>query len=169
MMPHSMILGHLAAVGKMVTRLKVPSDLAGQIHIGLLAEEYPELAKHGLLYMDMWPLAYPMIAVFDPDLLAQFIQDNSLPKFHAQGHVEFKPFTNAQDLVHLEGQEWKTARAIFNPGFSTRNLMSLIPSFVEETLVFREKLMNAAKNGKTIELEDLTTTLTVDVVSRAVL
>lgn len=119
--------------------------------------------------MDVWPVSFPMLAVFNPDMNAQFTQDHNLPKFWAQGFMEFKHFTGGRDLVHLEGQEWKMARAMFNPGFSARNLLSLIPSFIEEVLVFKDRLRKVADSGEVIKLEDYTTHLTVDIIGRAVL
>lgn len=110
-----------------------------------------------------------MLAVFDPDMMAQFTQDHSLPKWWGQAGVEFKHFTGGRDLVHLEGQEWKTARAMFNPGFSARNLLSLIPAFVEEVEVYKDRLREVAASGEVVRLEDFTTYLTVDIIGRAVL
>ena len=169
MLPHSFLFGHLLVLAKAIMKYKVPTDFHSQQHIAILVREFPELASAGLLYMDTWPISYEMVAVFDPEMMAQFTQDVSLPKFFAQGEVEFKPLTNAEDLVHLEGQTWKQARAMFNPGFSAKNLLSLIPDFVEETLVFRDKLRAAAQSGEQIELERWTIALTADVISRAVL
>ncbi|KAK8097727.1 cytochrome P450 [Apiospora kogelbergensis] len=122
----------------------------------------------GALYMDVWPMSPPLLAVFRPDMMAQFTQDQSQPK-HDNMKQEMKPFTGAADLATLEGQEWKTARSIFNPGFSLKNLLSLVPAFVEEVLVFRERLGKVADNGETVKMETYTTDLTVDIICRAVL
>ena len=119
--------------------------------------------------MDIWPIGYPMVMVFDPDIMAQFTQDVNLPKWWAQGAVNFKPFTGGRDMVNLSGEEWKQMRMMFNPGFSARNVLSLIPSFVEEMLVFRERLRKVADSDQVIELERYTTDLTVDVIGRAAL
>lgn len=118
--------------------------------------------------MDVWPASAPVLVVFHPEMMAQFTQDQSQLK-HPWELLEFKPFTGNQDLVTTEGREWKTYRAIFNPGFSARNLLSLIPSFVEEALVFRRRLGEAAAKGDVITLEKYTTDLTVDIIGRAVL
>ncbi|KAI5920654.1 cytochrome P450 [Camillea tinctor] len=168
-MPHSFLLGHLWTTAKIAIKHKFPRDANGQWMFHFIRMEYPEIASAGLLYMDPWPISYPIIAVYHPDMMNQFVQENSLPKFFAQGQVEFKHFTGGRDIVNLEGQEWKSARAMFNPGFSAKNLLSLIPDFVEETLVFRERLKKAAASGEVIKLEDYTIDVTVDVVSRAVL
>jgi cytochrome P450 len=72
-------------------------------------------------------------------------------------------------LVHVEGQEWKAARSIFNPGFSVKNLLSLVPKFVEEVEVLRQRLRQAAASGEVVKIEDYTQKVTVDVIGRAVL
>ncbi|KAI1482445.1 hypothetical protein K445DRAFT_53084 [Daldinia sp. EC12] len=134
-----------------------------------IKQEYPEIAGQGIVYMDVWPIGYPMLAVYNPNMMAQFIQENSLPKFWAMPQIEFKGFTGGQDLVNLDGPEWKKARSMFNPGFSAKNLLSLVPDMIEEVLVFRNRLEKAATSGEVIRLADYTTNLTVDIVGRAVL
>ena len=164
-MEHNLLFGHLIKVAKVIIKQKLPADLHPQLHISILQQAHPELAKHGLLYMDVWPMGWEMVAVWDPDMLAQFIQDNSLPKFWGQGH-KFKPLTNTEDVIHLEGKEWKAARAMFNPGFSSRNIMAMIPMLVEEVEIFRSLLRKAAERGQRILLEDMTVRLTADIISR---
>ncbi|CAJ2513011.1 Uu.00g011300.m01.CDS01 [Anthostomella pinea] len=168
-MPHSFLFGHLWTTAKIAIKHKIPRDGNGHWMFHFIKLEYPEIAAPGVLYMDVWPIGYPMIAVYHPEIMAQFTQEHSLPKWWAQGQREFKHFTGGEDLVHLEGQEWKAARAMFNPGFSAKNLLSLIPNFMEEALVFRERLREAAVSGAVVKLENYTTDVTVDVVARAVL
>lgn len=100
--------------------------------------------------------------------MAQFTQEQNQEK-HPQLRTFFRPFSGATDLVATEGQEWKTDRAMFNPGFSPRNLLSLIPSFVEDALVFRNILGKLCNTGEVVALVHLTTNLTVDIIGRAVL
>ncbi|KAI1635186.1 cytochrome P450 [Biscogniauxia mediterranea] len=168
-MPHSFLLGHLWTTAKIAIKHKFPPDANSQWMFHFIKMEYPEIASAGLVYMDPWPISYPTIAVYHPDMMNQFVQDNVLPKYYAMGQREFKHFTGGKDILNLEGQEWKMARSMFNPGFSVKNLLSLIPDFVEETLVFRQRLKQAAASGEVIKLEDYTIDATVDVVSRAVL
>ena len=167
-MPHSFLFGHLWTIAKISIKNKAPPDLHGQIMPRLLIKEYPEARKAGALYMDVWPVSAPMLVVFHPEMMAQFTQEQNQLK-HPWELLEFKPFTGNQDLVTTEGREWKTYRAIFNPGFSARNLLSLIPSFVEDALVFQKRLAEAAAKGDVIRLEEYTTDLTVDIIGRAVL
>ncbi len=109
-----------------------------------------------------------MIQVFHPDMMAQFMQENVLPKHHIM-KAEFGPFTGLRDLLNMEGKEWKSWRAIFNPGFSAKNILMLVPSFLEEIDVFIDSLRGAADSGEVISMERKTTMCTIDIIGRATL
>ncbi|KAF3766155.1 cytochrome P450 [Cryphonectria parasitica EP155] len=166
MPPHSFWLGHLAIMGK--TIMKYPPDLLSMIIPKLLADDYPEVVSQGLIYMDSWPFGYPIVAVFNPDMIAQFTQDVSLPK-HPTMAMEFTPLTGCKDILNLEGKEWRMWRSIFNPGFSVKNLMALIPSFLEEIDVFRDWLLEVADSDQVVPLDDRASALATDVIGRATL
>ncbi|KAH8897352.1 cytochrome P450 [Thozetella sp. PMI_491] len=168
-LPHSFILGHILVFAKVAIKYKTPRDAAGFWQFHFLQKEYPELASAGLFYIDTWPIAYPMIVVFNPDMLNQFTQVQSQPKWWNGNQNNFKHFTGGRDLVTLDGQEWKMARAAFNPGFSAANLLSIIPQLLEEALVFRERLQSLAATGEVVTFENYTIGLTVDMIGRVVL
>jgi cytochrome P450 len=148
--------------------MKYPRDTNGQYLPLLLWQEYPEICKGNAVYVDVWPVSEPMFACFNPDMMSQFCQDPSMPKHHHL-HNEFLPFTQCNDLVNQDGAEWKKWRAIFNPGFSAKNIMSMIPTMVEEVRVFVGWLEGAAGSGKTVVLEPQAMKLTIDIIGRAVL
>ncbi|ROW06390.1 hypothetical protein VMCG_04288 [Cytospora schulzeri] len=164
MLPHSFWLGHLEILGKI--QAKYPADMNAQNMPLVIAQEYPEIASHGLLYVDSWPFSWPMLAVFHPDIMAQFTQDTPLPK-HPLLHHEFMPFNGCNDLVCQNGQTWKTWRSVFNPGFSAKNLMALIPAFLEEIQIFRDWLEVIAKEGNVVQLEPKAMRTTADIIGRA--
>src|SRR5262249_26512614 len=116
---------------------KYPSSVHGQWMPYLITRDYPEIAKAGICYIDLWPISWPMCAAFHPDIVAQFTQESSRPK-HEIIRSQFRPFTGLKDLVLSEGHIWKKWRAIFNPGFSTQNVMALVPAFVEEASVWKQ-------------------------------
>jgi cytochrome P450 len=165
-MPHSFLFGHLLIVGKLMA--KYPSTFHGQCLPIILQESHPDLCKRGLVYVDVWPVGNPMLAVFHPDIMNQFTVEQSLLK-HPQLHHELQPMTQCLDLVSLEGQLWKTWRGIFNPGFSAKNLMQLVPIMLEEIEVFREGLRAAARDGTTIKMADRAEKLAIDIIGRTVL
>jgi cytochrome P450 len=121
-----------------------------------------------VVYLDVWPISPPMLAVFHPDIMSQYTVEHSQPK-HEHLHHELQPLTKCLDLVSSEGQLWKTWRSIFNPGFSAKNLIGLVPDMVEEVEVFRDWLKTAAMSGKMITLAQKAEKLTVDIIGRTVL
>ncbi len=145
-----------------------PRHMNGQLVPLLLARKYPDLFGSGVAYLDMWPVTAPMLAVFHPDMMAQFTQETSLPK-HEMMRREFLPFTQCNDLVNQEGQSWKTWRSIFNPGFSAKNLLFFVPEMVEEIQIFKDWLKAVAASGKVARLEDQATKMTIDIIGRAAL
>ncbi|RBA14116.1 hypothetical protein FPRO05_02908 [Fusarium proliferatum] len=163
---HSWLLGNLIAVGKIMA--KYPQDVHGQLMPDFLARHYPELAELGICYIDLWPISWPMLATFHPDIAAQFTQETSRPK-HEIIRGQFRPLTGLKDLVLSEGAFWKKWRATFNPGFSTQNITALVPEFIEETLIWKKYLQKIAKDGRVVPLEDCVMKATCDIIGRSVL
>lgn len=145
-----------------------PSDIAGQFAPYALLRAFPHLASVGAVYIDLWPVTYPMLAVFDPTMMAQFCQDPSRPK-HILVKEEFRPFSRNRDLVTTDGPVWRTWRAAFNPGFSAQNIMALVPALLQESLVFKEHLDHVATTGEIIRMDDQLMKATCDIIGRAVL
>lgn len=131
-------------------------------------QAHPEACADGFLYLDTWPFGHSLIAVFDPDIAAQFTHEKSFPKAATVLH-ELGPLTDGRDLVTMEGQEWKTWRSVFNPGFSAKNLTALLPAFLEEIQVLKETLVRATKSGEVVNMEKTVQMATVDVICRAAL
>lgn len=148
--------------------IKAPRDLSTSLVPYLIAEEHAEIAKHGYFYLDMWPVAYQMLVVHHPDIMAQFCQDPSFPK-HPQMLFEFGPFTHGVDLVTSNGHLWKTWRSIFSPGFSSKNIQTYMPLMLEEYNIFRSKLEAYAASGETVNMDKTSMALTVDIIGHAVL
>ncbi|KAL8895899.1 MAG: hypothetical protein Q9207_007961 [Kuettlingeria erythrocarpa] len=109
-----------------------------------------------------------MLVVIDPAAAAQvtiqpsFQKDPTLQKY-------VYPLVGNKNLVTLEGHEWKMWRGIFNPGFSSAHLMSLVGRMVSDTVLFTEILTDYAAKNTLFELEDAATRLTVDIIGDVVL
>lgn len=134
----------------------------------MLEKKYPHLWKQGFFYLDLWPVQYPMLTCYDPELISQFAQQNSQPKSVVLTQ-QIRKLTGGQDLLSAEGHHWRSWRSNFNPGFSARNITSLVPAFIEEILVFRQVLADAADSGKVVKLSDQASRLAFDVIGNAVL
>ncbi|KAK2043438.1 cytochrome P450 4V3 [Colletotrichum somersetense] len=110
--------------------------------------------------------------ISDPDIAGQSVAEPSLPRSDFIKSI-IRPLTDNLDLVSSEGEAWKTWRARFNPSFSNKNVLALIPGMIKDVQVFTDLLRKRAGVegdwGVVFPLEDLTTNLTIDVIGRAVL
>jgi cytochrome P450 len=173
-MPHSFVFGHLLVLKKLLSRAP------GDVHINYISqrimEEWRTLFpdQHEcppVFYMDMWPMGPAIAFVLDPKLGQQFMQEG-LSKDQAVLSW-LKPLTNNLDIGSAEGPAWKTWRARFNPGFSAKNVTTLVPQILEEIETFVDRMKGhcgpSGKWGSVFALEPPGTDLTFDVIGRVVL
>ncbi len=57
----------------------------------------------------------------------------------------------------------------FNPGFSTSNLMALVPGIVQDASTFCRILREHASKGKVFQLQEPATKVTLDIIGRVTL
>ncbi|KAK7748094.1 hypothetical protein SLS53_001346 [Cytospora paraplurivora] len=67
------------------------------------------------------------------------------------------------------GKGVEDSEKYFQPGFSAKNLMALVPAFVEEIQVFRDWLEDIAKTDEVVQLEPKVMRTTADIIGRAAL
>ncbi|KAJ3544789.1 hypothetical protein NM208_g2862 [Fusarium decemcellulare] len=168
-MKHSMILGHLEVVGKLVSNL--PSDAHGDYMMMKIQENWKELFPEctkcpPVAYIDTWPFAAPLLLSLNANISSQFTQEHSLPKAHQQKHVLY-PLTKNRDLSSMEGAEWRVWRKRLSPAFSVQNVTSRIPDVVEEVQDFVDFLKSKAGKegswGDVFCFDHAATNLTLDV------
>ena len=164
MPPHHPLFGHLQIVGSIMSKL--PSDVHGHVLPRQIELMYPKLDP--IFYVDTWPFGPPILAVASPDGAHQISQVHSLPKFHALREY-MRPVTGGSDLVTMEGKEWKTWRNIFNPGFSSGHIMTLVPEMLKDISIFREILRDLAEKRDIFLMDPLTTRLSLDIIGRVAL
>ncbi|KYG13666.1 hypothetical protein FVEG_17667 [Fusarium verticillioides 7600] len=87
---HSWLLGNLIAVGKIMA--KYPKDAHGQLMPDFLARDYPEVVELGLCYIDLWPISWPMLATFHPDIFCPVWK---------KWRATFNPGFSTQDITAL--------------------------------------------------------------------
>jgi len=164
MPPWNPIFGHLLFLRKIMSKL--PSDAHPHYLPDQIRRALPDLGP--IYYIDAWPFMTPTLVVASPATLSQITQEHVLPKFPAIRDF-LGPLTSGVDLVSMDGQQWKTWRSVFNPGFSASNLMTLVPGIVEDAEVFCGVLKKRAARGKVFEMKTMTDNLAMDVIGRVVL
>ena len=164
MPPHSLLFGHLGLVANIFTTLPKhasPAYLGDQIR-----RRYPELDK--AFYLDLWPFAPRMLLIISPEMMHQYSQDRYLTK-HPMLKEYLTPIVGKDNLVTMEGPMWKQWRGMFNPGFSSGQIMKLIPSIVDEVVIFRDILRERSRKNEIFRLEELTLNLTMDVIGKVIM
>ncbi|EME82297.1 uncharacterized protein MYCFIDRAFT_138822, partial [Pseudocercospora fijiensis CIRAD86] len=161
--PHSWILGNL----------KVMAEVAMALPRRVHPHVFPALVrrKHRLasfFYVDVWPMSDPFIAVMDPDICQQFSVEHQ-PLKHPSLRTFLEPLCGKDDMLSIDGAKWKKWRSMFNPGFSTQHLTTLVPGIVDDCLTYCDILSERAKTKQIFRLEEASTRLTIDIIGKVVL
>ena len=163
MPPYNPLLGHIMTMGKLISTL--PPDIHPHVLIHYLKEKYnlPDI-----FYIDTWPFGDQICAITNPEVAYQVTVQHSLPK-HPSIDGAIAPITGHNSLVTINGSEHKRWRGVFNPGFSTSHLMTLVAGIVDDCIVFKDTLAKHAEAQDIFALEEAATRVTVDVIGRVVL
>lgn len=164
MPPHHPIFGHLLVVGNIMAKL--PGDVHGHLLPRQIQMAFPTLGP--LFYIDPWPFGPPMLIATSPDSANQFTTAHSLPKFAALREF-MRPIAGGVDLTTLEGHEWKTWRNVFNPGFSSSHLMTMVSDMIKDVLTYCEILRERAAGGGVFTMDPLAVNLNLDIIGRLTL
>ena len=144
----------------------IPPDAAPNDFFVLLQRKH-KLGK--VYFMDNWPVnAERLMIITDPLLAAQVTVKHSLPKHPAYdrfiGHL-----VGRKSMISAAGATWKSMRSMFNPGFSSGHLMTLVPGIVDDCLVLCQVLEEHVRKDDLFLLEPVVTRFAVDVIGRVVL
>ncbi|KAK2872113.1 hypothetical protein FQN49_002556 [Arthroderma sp. PD_2] len=176
-MTHSFLLGHLPVVRRFY--LDWASDANFIQTFGYYISKhwkrfFPDQDQcPPVVYVDVWPISTPMAFSMEAYVSNQIeIGKTLLPKSPLQGEY-LKPISNGRDLNCMHGEEWRTWRSRFNPGFSKASIRAWIPAVLEEVEAFAEAFQDLAGKdgawGPVFQLEKISSNLAFDVTGRVVL
>jgi sterigmatocystin biosynthesis cytochrome P450 monooxygenase len=138
---------------------RFPADCHPQSLFTEMAKEYGFL---GLYYLDLYPFSEPMVIVLDPAVGAQ---TNQFVR-HPVAHKLLRGLVGTKSIFSVEGAEWQAQHSWLSPAFSLQHLLTLVPSIVEETLIFKEKMTQYAVSGERFNMNEAAMRLTIDVIAR---
>nr|XP_036578176.1 cytochrome p450 [Colletotrichum truncatum]KAF6785340.1 cytochrome p450 [Colletotrichum truncatum] len=175
MLPHSLLFGHIPTLAKLTKGL--PRDIHSNYVPQLICENWKTFFPDRkscppVIYIDSWPIAPPVIYIFDPETGAECLSNSSVSRSH--NVLDFiEPITENLDMVSMEGEPWKEWRARFNPAFSIKNVTTLIPGMIYDVATFasivRQHAGTGGDWGPVFVLQELTTNLTLDIIGRSTL
>jgi cytochrome P450 len=158
------LLGHLPIADECLQRFPLNSHPHHFAHYIKEKWNLPEV-----FYVDWRPAGPVWLFIADPELASQYVTTGqSLPKSRLETSFMDR-FLGSNNMVSLEGPRWKSVRSMFNSGFASKNVMTLVPYIVDATLVFCDVMREKATSKENFELEEYATRLTMDVIGRVVL
>ena len=80
------------------------------------------------------------------------------------GHI-----TGPQSMIFTDGANWKKSRSLFNSSFSLTHLMTLVPTIVDDTLIYRQTIGEHADAGDVRPIEEDLARLMIDIMGHVVL
>ncbi|KAE8320592.1 cytochrome P450 [Aspergillus sergii] len=166
-LPRSSIWGHLRVIGEFI------ANGNNKRHIdAVFSEMYEALGKVPAFIVDLYPIGPLMCVVCCHEVAEQITKPSrafpySLPK--APTTRAFDGLFGSRSIVIAEGDDWSSLRRRFNPGFSSQNLVRLLPYIVEKTQRFIGILNEFTTSGEAFEMNELCTNLTFDIIGSVTL
>jgi cytochrome P450 len=158
----SWITGHLLVLQKYTDA--IPPDANVNLAMKDLCMDFPDTE---VFLMDYWPVYPPLLVVYSPEVCVQACSKYNLPKTEQLGK-SLLPITGGPSMISMNGEEWKTWRNLFNPGFSAASMAGNVPHIVDSVLIFSDLLRTKDGNGM-FSLDDMTTRLTMDIIIKVTL
>ncbi|KAK8121735.1 hypothetical protein PG984_010405 [Apiospora sp. TS-2023a] len=164
----SWVLGHLKVFGDYVKRNK--PDAHPDMAIVAMSQA---LGRPPLMFIDMRPIALPMVVVNDHDIADQLTKVTPIfptsPPKSSRSLDRLQYMLGLTSIFSTHGDEWKVLRKRFNPGFSPQYLLAFVPETLDKGLLFMERLEALSKTGGSFSMMKLTTQLTFDIIGKVVM
>jgi len=99
-------------------------------------------------HMDLYPGAESMLFIID---LTVATQVHNVARHPFSNHF-LRELVGTKSSFSTDGKEWQAQRSWFTPAFSVSHLTALVSGMVEETLIFRGKLIEYAVFGEVFSM-----------------
>ncbi|KAI9150744.1 putative sterigmatocystin biosynthesis P450 monooxygenase stcS [Paramyrothecium foliicola] len=126
-----------------------------------------------LMFVDLRPVGTPLVIVRSHQVAEQISRaskslPHSPPKMpQVYGHMAH--LVGSGSILGAAGDDWKSLRRRFNPGFASQHLLKLLPCVVDKSLLFINQLDNAANTGDSFSLVRLSGNLIFDVITSVIM
>lgn len=155
--------GHLLVLKDNLDRL--PAD--ANVYYAMQDLVLNQYADTEIFLMDYWPIHEPLLMISSPEIAAQVSNKYNLQKPH-DSSKSFAPIVGGDSLISMNGEDWKTWRGLFSPGFSANHMMDLVPTIVDSVEIFCELLRERAGAG-VFSLSGMTMRLTMEIITKVTL
>lgn len=124
------------------------------------------------MFFDTRPFQYPVFLICSHELAEQVSKATKKDPYSISKsptiNQGFRRLIGDMSILSEEGENWKTHRRLFNPGFAPQHILSLLPIIIDKTEIFMKRLDALAKSGHAVELESYCTDVTFDIICEVV-
>lgn len=124
------------------------------------------------IFLDTRPAQYPLALICSHDVAEQVTKATKAQPYSTTKSPTIQGglgrLIGKHSILSQEGENWKSIRKTFNPGFAPQHLFSLLPVILNKTYIFMDKLDAIAKSGKPTELEPYCTNVTFDIIGEVI-
>ncbi|OJK03477.1 hypothetical protein ASPACDRAFT_1862831 [Aspergillus aculeatus ATCC 16872] len=163
----SLIWGHLKTIHEFTSKGEP------ERHIDeVLLEIKAHLNHPPLFVLDLRPIQYPLCVIGDHEVAEQISRSSKEFPYSMTKSPTIKDLHSLigmGSILGANGEEWKTLRKRFNPGFAPQHLMTLLPQIVAMSRRFVETLDRHAKSGEEFRLDVPCINLTFDIIGAIVM
>ncbi|KAF7596387.1 hypothetical protein BBP40_002131 [Aspergillus hancockii] len=161
----SLIWGHLESLHEFISK----GETRRHIDI-VLSEIRTHLGDPSAFVLDLRPVQHVLCVVCSHEVAEQVSRSSkSFPYSMTKSPTlrQFEPLLGTHSIITSEGEEWKSLRKRFNPGFAPQHLLKLLPCILDKAWYFVEHLEKYAQSGEVFSLADLCINLTFDIIGKA--
>ncbi|KAL2864274.1 cytochrome P450 [Aspergillus lucknowensis] len=137
-------------------------------HIDQVFLEVDEQLNHPPLFVvDLRPVLHVICVICSHEVAEQISRSTkALPYSVPKGNSMdiFMPLMGPNSLLSADGNEWKSLRKLFNPGFAPQHLVSLLPCILDKVQRFIDILDQHAASREVVSLDKPCINLTFDVI-----
>lgn len=164
MPPNNFFLGHLTTV--LHVRSRFPKDAYKNYFFGAIATSFDADAA----YLDLWPFSDPLLIVANAEMAEQATSNTTVAFEKPEAlRIWLRPIAGGITMFDGSSEVWKPLRAMFNAGFTSNYVWSLVPAIVREVNVYRKILRQRAQEKEMFFMDPVTLRFMIDVTGNTIM
>lgn len=165
-----LVWGHMKALNEYIVAGN--KTMPGRHTDYAFQEMWKDLDQPPWFVLDIRPLGYMMLCAATHEAAEAFTKVSkefpwSYPK--SPTFSELLDLAGHKSILVKNGEEWKSLRKSFNPGFAPQHLMTLLPCVLEKNDLFIRRMERHAKDGQDFSMAEYMTCLTFDIIGSVVM
>ncbi|KAJ2990196.1 hypothetical protein NUW58_g3073 [Xylaria curta] len=165
-LPPTLLWGHLKTMNEYIQRGE--PDRHPDMNF---SDMHNALGRPPLMFIDLRPVSHPIVVIANHEIAEQVSKASSLfPTSLPKGSLkQFEHLIGLASILGSHGDEWKTLRKRFGPGFAPQHLGTLLPCILDKTLPFISHLDRFAHTQEEFPLVPLAVNLTFDIIGSIIM